>query len=267
MSESLFSKTWNEASEEDVSYTRMSVLALISLLFGIGSFMVFLSTWFFFIGLIGILIALLAVCLIRRSEGTVTGIGTAHLGLCLSLVSLVSTAVLWPCYHYGLQKEADRFFRIWFQAAQDDNIPLAKGLTSLYWERPGVEDPEKWWKDQYENRFAHRAIHSYVENRLMRTMFAYGKNAKISYFKTLDVSTEGEKDSVVTVYAVTVLSEKGKPETFFVKMSGERILPKGDVKSAGWKLAKEPEFYLPPEYKVVAQDPEKILPALAKPNE
>lgn len=260
MSESLFSQSWNDASEEDVSYTRMSILALISLFFGIGSFLIYCSFWFGFIGLIGIVIALLAIILIRRSEGTVTGIVTAQTGLCLSLVSLISVALFWPCYQYGVQREADQFFRIWFAAAQNDNMPLAKGLTSPYWERPGVDDQEKWWKEQYANKFAHQSIHNYVENRLTRTMFSFGKNAKVSYYKTLSATSAGDRDDVVNVYAVSVPSEKGNPETFFVKMSGERSYPKGDVKSAGWKLTKEPEFYLPPEFETIAKNPDKALP-------
>lgn len=254
-SESLFSTSWNDASESDVSYSRLSVTALIALFFGLASFLVFMTVWFCFLGAIGILLSLVAVWMIRRSDGTLTGLTPAYSGLCLSIVSLVAVTVLWPTYHYGVRKEADRFFRIWFEAMRDDNIPLAKGLTSAYWERPGIPAPndeegrKQWWTKQYEEKFAHRAIHNYTDDKLVRTMLDLGKKATVTYYKTTSVSTGESKDTVEALYAVSYPGEDGKTQTFFVRMIGQRQFPGGDVKSAGWSLAKNPEFVLPDEFK------------------
>lgn len=241
-----FSKvTWNDSPEEDVSYSRLSLWAILAFLFGLGSFLAFFSLWFCFIGAIGIPVALAAIFLIRRSEGSLTGLRFAQSGLSLSIISLVAVSVLWPTYQYGIRREADRFFRIWFQAMRDDNIPLAKGLASSYWRRPSVDDPEKWWSDHYSEKFAHRGIHLYVEDKLVRVMLALGDRATVTYYKTLSIATGDEKDTAVMLYAVTYPAADGKTETFFVKMTGERVFPTGDVKSAGWNLTKNPEFTLP----------------------
>lgn len=255
---SLFSNAWNDASEEseeDVSYSRLCILAVVALFPGIASFLVFFSVWFAFLGVLGIILALVAILSIRRSEGTLTGLGFAQSALALSLTSFIAVLLFWPMYHYGIQREADQFFRIWFTALKNDDIPLAKGLSLPYWSRPGTENPEKWWTEHYENRFAHRDLHHYTDNQLVRTLIALGNKAQISFYKTLTVATEDDKDTVVNLYAVTYPVAHGK-ETFFVKMVGERKFPTGDVKSAGWSLTKLPELTVPTEWKEKTQTSE-----------
>jgi hypothetical protein len=254
MTESIFTNTadsaWSNA-DEGASYTRLSVLAVLAFIFGLLSFLDFFSFWFAFLGVIGILLSFAAVWTINRSEGALTGLTLAQLGLACSIISFIAVLVLWPAYHYGIRKEADRFFRLWFQIYADDSIPaekkipLAMGMNSLYWSRPVTDDIEKWWTTQYGSTFAHHAVHQHIENKLVRVMLALKSKAEVSYYKTLSVNTTDEKDTVVSVYAVTFPAENGEKETFFLKMSGERRFPSGDVKSAGWTLTKMPEIYNP----------------------
>ncbi|MDR0704115.1 MAG: hypothetical protein LBF88_03925 [Planctomycetaceae bacterium] len=251
--QSLFSSTWNNASEEDVSYTRFSILALLAAILGVASFLIFITPWFFFLNAFGILLSFLAIRSICKAEGGLTGLQFAQFGLCGSIVSLTAVAILLPAYQYGVRVEADRFFRIWFDALQNNNIPLAKELTSPYWTRPATDKPEEWWKKQYENKFSHKSIHSYTEDKLIRVLLALGDKAKISYYKTLLVMTGGETDTVVTLYAVSFPNDNGKTETFFVKMIGKRSFPSGDVKSAGWALGGIPTLVVPDELKTTAK--------------
>ena len=247
---SLFTTKWNDASEsKEASYRRLSVPALVAFILGVLSFVIYFSVWFFFIAAIGITLALVAVWAIRRSEGMLFGIGLAHCGLALSLTSLVSVSVMWPYYTYGLRLEGNRFFRIWFDALQEDNIPLAMGMSAPYWERPSIDDKEKWWRDQYANEWKLRGIHNYTSNKLVRTLLALGKKADITYYKTL-LSTVGDgKDTVISVYAVTYTSELGEKETFFIKMTGVRQFPTKNFKSAGWLLEPSPSLYVPEEFR------------------
>ncbi len=248
-SNSLFSNHWNDGDEGVGVYSRLSIAALLSFFFSLASFLVFFTVWFAFLSVLGILLALFAVYSIRRSEGGLTGLALAHLGLCLSVVSLVAVSSLWPVYHYGIRNEADRFFRIWFSAVQEDDIPLAKGLSSYYWSRPKHDDKEKWWTNQYANKFAHRDVHTFVDDKLLRVLLALGSKAEVRYYKTLSSESEDSKDVVAAVYSVTYPVEDGKKETFFVKMKGEREYPTGDATSAGWRLASKPELFLPDEFK------------------
>jgi hypothetical protein len=253
MTESLFTTTWNDASEnEEVSYRRLSVTALVALFIGVLSFVIYFSVWFFFIAVIGIVLALIAVWSIRRSEGLLFGRGLAHCGLALSIIALVSVSVLWPYYLYELRLEGNRFFRIWLTALQENNLPLAKGMSSPYWERPSIDDEESWWKSQYADKWKHKSIHGYTDNKLVRTLLALGTKAEITYCKTLASVVGDGKDTVVSVYAVTYLSESGEKETFFLRMTGVRQYPTKDIKNAGWSLDPFPEFYVPDEYKATA---------------
>lgn len=247
MSESLFTTTWNDVSEnEEVNYRRLSSVALVAFFFGILSFVIYFSVWFFFVAVIGIVLALVAVWSIRRSEGLLFGTGLAQCGLALSILSLVSVSVMWPYYLYELRLEGNQFFRIWFDALQDNNIPLAKGMSSPYWERPSIDDEEAWWKSQYADKWKHRSIHGYTDNKLVRTLLALGTKADITYYKTLASSVGDGKDTVVSVYAVTYTSESGEKETFFIKMTGVRRFPTKDIKNAGWALDPFPELYKSP---------------------
>lgn len=255
-----FSTKWNDAAETDAAYSRMSVPAIVAFCFGLLSFLIFFSPWFGFLGALGFLFSLAAIVMIRRSEGSLHGRLFAQAGLVFSIVSLVAVTTLWPTYHYGVRREADRFFELWFQAMREGDIPFAKGLASPYWSRSRGEDPEKWWTDQYENRFTHRDIHNYVDNKLFRTMLALGKTAETSYYKTLSVESGDEKDTVVALYAVGYPGKDGKRETFFVRMKGERSFPDGDVKSAGWSLSGYPEFVVPDEFKESAVAPSLVAP-------
>lgn len=257
-SESLFSNTWNDASEQDAVYTKPSIWAIVAFLFGLASFLVFFTIWLAFFGILGIIFSSIALLLIKRSGGALSGLKIAQCGLAFSVISLVAVSCLWPTYHHGVRNEADRFFRIWFTALRENNIPLAKSLSSAYWSRPSTENIEKWWKDQYENRFSHRDIHNYVDNGLVRTLLALGDRASVSFYKTLTVYTGDEKDTVINVYAVSYPVEGGKTETFFVKMIGERMYPDRDVKSAGWLLAKQPELFVPDELKSSAKSPGSV---------
>ncbi len=258
-SSSIFSTAWNDVSEEDAVYTRVSVSALLALLFGAVSFLVFLTPWLFFLSVLGILFSMASLVMIAGSDGGLTGRRVAILGLTLSVVSLIAVGMHWPTYHYAVRHEADRFFRIWFEQLAENNVPIAKGLTSFYWERGIPKDSETWWQEQYKNVYAHRSIHNYMDNRLVRVLLALGDTAKISYYRNLGVISGDDEDTVINVYAVTYPvtdgEQKGKMETFFIKMTGKRQFPSGDIKSAGWKLEGLPVLYVPEEYKATATTP------------
>ena len=253
---SIFKTTWNDASEEEVSYTRPCVPALLSALFGAGAFLTYFSPWFFFLGIIAILLGLAALWIIRDNDGTLTGMPLAYFGLCSGLVALVSVAVFWAAYQYGIRREADQFFRLWFAAVQQGDIPRAKGYQSIYPYRSRAASADEWWQQQYENRGAHRAVHTYIEDKLVRLLTALGGEAKVSYYKTLSVFSDRDNDTVTSVYAITLPGESGGTETFFVKIGGKRIYPAGssEFHAAGWHIDTAPAFYLPDEFKKDAGD-------------
>jgi len=249
--DSVFKTSWSDASETEASYTRLSVPALLSAFFGLSTFLVYFSYWFFFLGVIALLLSLFALWTIRNAEGILVGTSLAYIGLSSAVVALVSVAIFWATYQYGVRREADQFFRLWFVAVQQGDIPRAREYQTLYANRSKVASADEWWSTQYQNQHAHRAIHQYVENKLIRVLMALGDKAKVSYYKTLEVTSEREADTVVSVYAITFPAEFGRTETFFVKISGKRAYPSETqgFKAAGWRIDGLPAVYLPDEFK------------------
>ena len=253
---SIFKTVWNDASEAEATYTRLCVPALLAALFGMGAFLVYFSPWFFFIGVIAMLLGLIALGAIRKGEGILTGTLLAYLGLCGGIVALVSVTCFWQAYQFGVRREADQFFRLWFTAVQQgaEGIPQAKELSAIYSHRSRAASAEEWWGNQYSEKYAHRDLHRYVENALVKVLMALGDKATVSYYKTLNMVSERDSDTVASVYAVTFPAESGGTETFFVRISGKRMYPpkSQDFKAAGWRLEGMPLFYLPDEFKINA---------------
>ena len=252
-SDSIFKAHWNDASEMEYSYTRLCVSALVSACFGLGAFLVYFTPWFFFLGVVAILLSLFALVAIRNAEGMLTGTFLAYFGLCCAIVALVSVTVFWATYQYGVRREADQFFRLWFAAVQQGDIPRAKEYHNIYSHRSKAANAEEWWKAQYEDKYTHKAVHQYVEDRLFRVLLALGDKAKVSYYKTAGVYSERESDSVVLIYAVSFPTEWNTTETFFISIAGKRVYPPASTifRAAGWRLDGAPafSFYLPDEFK------------------
>jgi hypothetical protein len=249
--ESIFKTSWNEASDVEATYSRLCVPALLAALFGVGAFLVYFSFWFFFLGVIAILLGCVALWIIRNGEGTLPGTTLAYFGVCSGIIALVSVTVFWSVYQYDVRREADQFFRLWFASVQQGNIPQAKESRAIYTDRSEAASTDEWWEKQYENKYSHRAVHQYVEDKLVRVLMALGNKAKVSYYKTLSIDSERESNTVTSVYAVTFPAEFGITETFFVKISGKRVYPSNlsAFKAAGWQISGTPAFYLPDEFK------------------
>jgi Zn-dependent protease with chaperone function len=263
---SLFSESWesgwkdNISQVEELNYKQVSVVSLLAFLFGVISFLVFLTFWFSFICVLGIIFSLISIVLISRSEGSLTGIWFARLGFCLSIISLVAVSVFWICYDYNLRYEADQFCRAWFELFQQENnlenIPLIKTATVPYWERKDVNEPETWWKKQYENKYSHRDIHAVIDNKLFRVMLVLGKDMNISFYKTVDVYIYNDEEKVTNIYAITYKdkNENDATKSFFIKIIAERKTQiennlNQKKKRIGWTISTLPEFTVPDEFK------------------
>jgi len=249
--ESVFKTHWNDASEGTGTYARLCVPALLAAFFGLGAFLVYFNPWFFFLGVIAILLGIIALWAIQNGGGTLMGTPLVYFGVCCGITALVSVGVFWSVYQYGVRREADQFFRLWFASVQQGDIPRAKEFRAIYSHRSKAASADEWWHNQYENQYAHRDLHQYVEDKLIRVLMVLGDKAKVSYFKTLSVDSERDNDMVVSVYAVTFPADFGGNETFFVKISGKRLYPSDmpNFKAAGWRVEGSPAFYLPEEFK------------------
>jgi hypothetical protein len=253
---------WNDNNDtnNEIEYKQFSIISLIAFLFGLLSFLSFFTLWFTFICILGIIFSVVGIVLISRSDGVLTGLSFARLGLCLSIISLVAVSVFWTRYDYNLRYEADQFCQTWFDLfTQENNInnfPHIKNATATYWERQDINDPETWWKKQYENKYLHRDIHSTIDNKLIRILLALGNNMNISFYKTLNVTITREEEIVTNIYSITFndKNDNNTTKSFFIKINAERIIHTENnlnqkKKKSGWKLSNFPTFIVPDEHK------------------
>ena len=256
---SLFATHWEsvEEAEEIESYSQWSLLAMLSLLCGLASLMAFLYSNCIFIAVIGILLSLVAYFFVKQSQGALLGSKAALLGLSLSIISLVGVTTMWSYYQYTVRTEANRFFRIWFDAVKTQNIRLAVEMKNPAWYRKLDTDLEDWWKSKltYKGEMDREAVDIFVfslNEPCLKTLWVLGDKADISYYKTIHNAYYDSKDSVVTLYAVTVAKpdDVNDRETFFVKFSAERIKNPKDTTQLGWSITGFPSLLkeLPEEF-------------------
>ncbi|GHT12513.1 hypothetical protein FACS1894170_07430 [Planctomycetales bacterium] len=244
MTDSIFTRNWNEAAEEDTNYTRLSVLAFIACLFGILSMLVFISVWFAFIGVIGIILAAAALLTIRHADGALSGQGAAYTGLLLPVLCFMAVTIFWSGYYWMLNYQSDKLFRSFFVAALNNDVPTMKNYLLMPYSRSKLDDAA-WWKEQYAAHSLHASVHKFVENKLARTLAALGTDkAKVTYYRTQSIVLEDDRESVVKYYAVTYSGTSSLPETFFVKISAVRQYDKRN-RQYGWYLSGFPEFVFP----------------------
>ena len=258
---SLFSTHWETTGEvQDVeNYRQWSILAMISLILGILSLVAFLYPWCTFLTVIGILVSLAAYVHIRRSDGVLLGSAAAQLGLFLSVLTLTGVSVMWPYYQYTVRAEADRFFRLWFDAVKAKDIRQTVEMRNPSWYRKFDMEMEDWWKSKLtiKGEMDRESVDSFLTMILndpaMKTLWVLGDRAEISYYKTPYNYYHDSKDTVTSLYAVTV-APPGRPddrETFFLRISAERTKNPKDAGQFGWALKGFPTVVkeLPPELK------------------
>ena len=257
---SLFSTHWEsvEEAQEVESYNQWSLLAMLSLLCGIVSLMAFLYSNCLFIAVGGILLSLWAYFHVKQSQGALIGSKAALLGLSLSIIALVGVTVMWSYYQYTVRMEANRFLRIWFDAVKTKNVRLITEMKSPTWYRTLDSDLEEWWKSKltYKGEMERESVEMFVSSLndpCMRTLWALGDSADISYYKTTHNSYYDSKDTVTAIYAVTVAKpgDVNDRETFFIKFGAERVKNPKDGTQLGWSISGFPSLFkeLPEEFK------------------
>jgi len=216
---------------------------MLSLLCGIVSLMAFLYSNCIFIALGGILLSLWAYFHVKRSQGALIGSKAALLGLSLSIIAFVGVTTMWSYYQYTVRTEANRFLRIWFDAVKTQNIRLAVEMKSPTWYRKLDSDLEEWWKSKltYKGEMDREGVDMFVSSLnepCMKTLWALGDRADISYYKTVHNAYYDSKDTVVALYAVTVAKpdDVNDRETFFVRFGAERTKNPKDATQLGWSI-------------------------------
>jgi len=250
---SLFSTHWETTGEaqEVENYSQWSILAILSLILGVASLTAFLYYGCLFLAVLGIPITIVAYLRIQWSDGALLGSFAALIGLFFSVLTLVGVSVMWPYYEYTVRSEADRFFRIWFEAVKEKDIRRVVEMKNPTWSRKLDTDMNEWWKSKLDHKgeMAEEIISTFlstINNLEMRTLWALGEKEQakmeISYYQTTLNRYYDGKDTVTSLYAVTFTSpdqpeQSSDRKTFFIQITGERTKNHNDKTQLGWALS------------------------------
>lgn len=244
---------WNtvEESTEIQSYKRWSIFAIVAFLIGVLSLSGFLYIECLLISLLGMIVSLIAYFLILRSQGTLVGARVALLGLALSIFSCVGVATTWTYYEYTVRREADRFFRLWFDVVKTKDVRLIVDMRLPTWSRQLDMSNEEWWKSKMDVKGEMRQeilseFLDTINHNGMRTLMALGDDAEISYYKTAANSYHDSQDRISIIYAVTMIEPER--QTFFIQIYGTRSHNPQNKKQLGWALQAFPKFIVPEEF-------------------
>ena len=252
---SLFSTDWEAPKEDTTStYTQISVLGVIAFVVGLASFVAFLEVYGLAISVLGIILSLIAFILIVRSKGVLIGKQLAVLGLIFSIFTLSGVVAKWYYYQNSVRNEADRFCRIWFDAVKSKNLVLALEMTTPSWTRNVNKSVDEWWKSNLSagettmsNDEKISVFLSKLDARQLRALWFLGDRAVVTYYKTESLQFFDGRDIVVLVYAVTYTDSDGKPRTFFLKFSVDRVRNAANPYQVGWMMQVLPTFEKIPE--------------------
>lgn len=244
--------TWNDAetSEDEIRYASWSVSAILSLVFGTLSFLIFVNLWCGFFGVFAIILSLFSLRAIARADGGLIGRRAALAGIGLAISSVVAVSVFWQGYIYFLRQDADQFCRLWLSSAQRDDIPLMMGMTLPHWDRVDLSDRAAWWEalSRPEEAETLRAVEKHQENKVFLRLKSFS-DMEITLFRAEPIVYETHQTLVPIIYAVTNsdAEKSSAPQTSLIRLVAvqQRGIAHGK-KVSGWSLqAPLPELFWP----------------------
>jgi hypothetical protein len=165
--------------EHVANYQSISVLALISLLFGLASPLCFFTKGFLLLPLVGLAFSLLALRQIALSEGRLAGRWPAVIGLVLCVACGAGAITRNSTTRFLRTSKAEQFARKWLMQVASNELEEAFRLTLDGARPPAPQEPgaPAPAKSPYE---------MFVEDPLIQKIKSAGKDARIELDETLD---------------------------------------------------------------------------------
>jgi hypothetical protein len=208
-------------ADEISEYRAPSILAFLSLLFGLASPSVFVGPLLYAIPVISIMLALLALRQIALSEGSMTGRSAAILGIVLSTIFLFASGSNAYVTSYLLRLQARSFAEQWFAHLQAGATNEAIKLTRI---QP-VLTPDGDSAGERESLVTEeqRRLDRFVENPVVQKLVSLGSKAKATFAGDLSCAYVGKGTfQVEQIFKVTVETSDGPSEDSIIHISMER---------------------------------------------
>ena len=256
---SIFDIRWDETNEakNTANYRGISILAILALFFGFLSLTIFLSWGWFFVPVLAIVLSLLALHSIKKSEGSLFGGSLVYLGLFVAVFSVVTYVAVWETYKYYIIREAIPYAKSYVEFVTNEYDLIAiQQRGRPYWARSNPPYTALWEKAAAsEMGMGRESITTEANDPCRRTLMALKDKASISFYKVGYYYRDNDNSDVVSLrLAVTYPGDEGK-ETFFVDLVLQRVIREEDVtaekikkKYAGWQINSLTGPVLPAEF-------------------
>ena len=204
--------------EPQLDYQPVERLAIVGLIVGLLSPIAMLAPVLWFVPILGLLTSLMALANIRR-EGRL-GRTVALVGLALSTLFIVvpvsrilSTQLLLARQARPVAEQFLEYLRqrspqkaIMLNRAPDYRRPLDEGLWLFF----RADDD------------ARSELQQFVTRPPVRMLLALGERARVRFYRTATVASEGDLAQVDYWYSVTFDDEDGRKKTYFIGLLLER---------------------------------------------
>jgi hypothetical protein len=231
--------------EEAATYRGLSLLAVLGLLLAILSPLALVGTVLWLLPLAAVVLCALALRQIAAQAPHLVGRKAALAGLLLGLVCLVAAPTEESVYRYFIRREAREYAANWIEAVRHQQVYAAHNLMLDARHRA---PPDARLADYYSRTdFVKRVLPQFIDQPLMRTLFALGASAEYRYYETVAEGDQPGGDFVNATYAVTRIDEQRRKETFFITLPMGRTVDaksgrctwtmgtvEGPVRPSGW---------------------------------
>ncbi|MDO5309499.1 MAG: hypothetical protein Q4G03_08410 [Planctomycetia bacterium] len=233
-----------QSQEIESTVKRPSVWAILSAIIALPALLALLNYTFLFFAVLAIFAAILALATIKRSGGELVGAKFAYLGVVIACLAIVATPCNYFLYRYNFERQADQFFRVWFDAATQGDVTALRQLNNFHWQRATIVDHHDeidfWARLKGDDEEPHYALHQFLSNPTMLTLRAFGDKAHASFYSNPTIYFDTKGDEISSVYAITCdpIEEGAQRQTFFLKVAMKRVVGKNEEgqKLIGWQM-------------------------------
>ncbi len=209
-----------EGADLAPEYRSVSVSAVISSLLAALSPAALLHPVLWMIPTVAFLLGAAAWVRIKRRPGLIGR--TAALIGCLVGGFVLATAVAdHTIYQHLLSVESGKFGMQWFAYLADRAPQKAYALTLPPKHRPGLIRDEVVWEFYRTGPQWRRELDAYVKDRLVRTLLAMGRDARVRYLGCEGFGPSGDHLAAYPLFAVS-FGDGDRKTTFFVRMTIEK---------------------------------------------
>jgi hypothetical protein len=222
----------SEADDDTLQYRPVNLLAVLCLVLGVASALALAGPVLLFIPGASVLVGLLAWRSIARSEGGMAGRNVILWGLAFAAFFTATSVGRIYMQRWLVVRDARQISDTFISLLLANQPQKAHQLQYLEHLRQPTGTP--LWLHYRTTTDDYDALRRFVDAPLVHALLSLGNKAKVRYYATEDITEGSGRTYVILLYTVTFV-EKGKPQTFFARITSRRdIDPESGILS--WSI-------------------------------